>query len=800
MAQRQQAPKPKKKRLEIEFSVSGGFYEERQLLELRSPGAKIYYTTDGSQPNRKSKLYKRPIKIKKTTVIRAIARKGRKKSKIRSHTYFIEEPPSTFPVVSIAITPSVLFDPETGLYMQGSDAIDSLWTKDGANFWSKSEVKINTEIYEVGGECEFNSVTGFRLFGGMSRLFPQKSMTIVARDRYGKKNFKHRIFGKKGKKKYKFLVLRNSGSDWSKSHFRDALMTSLLDDWDIEKQDYRPAHLYLNGKYWGIYNIREKVNRYFISDHHEVDKDSVDLIEHRRSVKRGSRSHYLKMLNYLRENDLSDPNRYAYVNSLMDVDNFMDYQIAQIYFDNQDAGGNIKFWRSQTESGRWRWILYDTDWGFGLHNPKAYKNNSLEFHTAEDGPSWPNPPWSTFILRKMLESPDFEKSFVNRFADYLNTNFEEERVEAKIRQFYERLRPEMPRHLKRWKLRKSRWKTHVRRMIEFAQKRPAYVRRHLRSKFDVGELAKIELEATAGGEVVVNENLIIRNEQFSGTYFEKIPIHLKAVPNFGYRFSHWEGLGVDGEISDLSFHLSADQVQKVRAVFEPYSHPLAGKIMINEVSCNSKKSGDWIELFNYSEETIDLQDWFFTDKKNYYTLPSAKIFPKSYLIVCEDTAAFHQVFPDVYNIVGNLGFGLSKKKETLGLFTNKGASVDSMGYVLEPRDSTFTLGLLLPRLNNGDIENWEINFGQGTPNAPNPYYLESTIKAEQELWLRIGISIGIFLCCTLLLGMRNRRLKQLQKAKLAVKPPVKPVNQPRITGEKLPPPAHPPIDPDHNIH
>ncbi len=152
-------------------------------------------------------------------------------------------------------------------------------------------------------------------------------------------------------------------------------------------------------------------------------------------------------------------------------------------------------------------------------------------------------------------------------------------------------------------------------------------------------------------------------------------------------------------------------------------------------------------------------------------MPSAKIYPKSYLIVCEDTAAFRQVFPRVYNTVGNFGFGLSKKKEVIGLYTNKGASVDSMGYVLPPQDSTFTLGLLLPFLDNGDIENWEVNAGKGTPDAPNPYYLESTIKAEQELWVRIGVGIGIFLCCSLLLTMRNRRIRQLEKAKIPIVPP-----------------------------
>jgi len=180
----------------LEFSTPGGLYESRQTVELRCPGAKIFYTLDGSTPDGYSKPYRKALKISKTTVLRAIAYKGKLKTKAIGHTYLIDEPASTLPIVSVAITPSVLFDAETGLYMQGPDAVDSLWTKDGANFWSKREVQVNTEIFETDGKTEFRSVTGFRLFGGMSRLFPQKSITLIARDRYGKKHFKHRIFGK----------------------------------------------------------------------------------------------------------------------------------------------------------------------------------------------------------------------------------------------------------------------------------------------------------------------------------------------------------------------------------------------------------------------------------------------------------------------------------------------------------------------------------------------------------------------------------------------------------------------------
>ncbi len=751
------APEPKKEKLILEFSTPGGLYESGQTVELRCPGAKIFYTLDGSTPDGYSQTYRKPVEINKTTVIRAIAYKDKLKTKAIGHTYFINEPASTLPIVSVAITPSILFDAETGLYMQGPDAVDSLWTKDGANFWSKREVEVSTEIFETDGKIEFRSVTGFRLFGGMSRLFPQKSITLIARDRYGKKHFKHRIFGKDGFKKYKFLVLRNSGSDWGKSHFRDGLMTGLLDDWDIEKQNFRPAHVYLNGKYWGIYNIREKVNRFFIQSHAEVDKDSIDLIEHRRSTKRGSRQHYLNMVRFIEKSDLSDPASYRYLQTQMDVDNFMDYQIAQIYFDNRDAGGNIKFWRPQTESGRWRWILYDTDWGFGLHDKEAYKNNSLEFYTEANGPAWPNPPWSTLILRKLLENPDFEKEFLRRFTDRLNTSFTPERVLARIDKLHQDLVPEMDRHLDRWQLSEKRWEEHVGRLREFASKRVKYMRFHLSSFFETGELVSVSILTNNGGQVILNNTVNIRTEDFRGLYFENTPITLKAMPDFGYRFSHWKGVTTGAEEHAVEVDLKGKSIHKISAVFEKYVHPLAGQIMINEISCNNKKTGDWVEVYNDSKETINLKDWYFTDKKRYFNIPNAKIRSKSYLIICEDSIAFREHFPKVDNVVGNFGFGLGKRREKVGLFDGHGASIDSVAYEVPPTDSAFTIGLLLPFLDNGDFDNWEINPGKGTPNRPNPYYLESSIKAEQELWMRIGVGIGVFICGVLLLMMRQKR-------------------------------------------
>ncbi len=741
-----------------------GFYDRPVRVEIFAEGRAVYYTTDGSRPHPgRSPRYEGPIPLNRTTVLRVLVRRGGEAHE-SAHTYFIGEPATRFPVVSIAIEPSILFHPEYGLFMKGSRAVDSLWKLPGANFWSRSEVEAHTEIFETGGRRVFASGTGLRLFGGMSRLFPQKSLALVARKRYGKKRFDHPIFGKAGPKKFKFLVLRNSGSDFGRTHFRDALMTSLVDGWNLDKQAYRPAHVYINGRYWGLYNIREKINRYFIADHHDVDKDSIDLIEHRMSLKKGSTWHYRRLLQFLEEHDLSQEAAFAWVESQMDVDNFMDYQIAQIYFDNRDAGGNIKFWRPQKPDGKWRWVLFDTDWGFGLHYPEAWTFNSLAFHTEPDGPSWPNPPWSTFILRKLLENEGFRHRFVNRFLDRLNTSLDPARVEARIDSFYRMLRPEIPRHFERWNLDPQTWETHVRICREFARRRPEYVRMHLMERFHTGAQRTLALETTPGGQILLNHTLPIQGS-FQGVYFENYPVHLEAVPQLGYRFSHWEGLPLNPGEKSLTLRLSQNHT-RLKAVFEPHRHPLADRILFNEIAPNNRLAGDWLEIYNATEEAVHLRGWLLTDLRNTFTFPDVTLPPKEYLVLCEDSAAFLKHFPYAYNVVGGLSFGINKVEERLQLFSSDGAVVDQFHYRLPPTDSLFTLNLLLPWLDNSSLENWEVRMDAGTPCFANPFYVQSVIQAQRTLWTQVGISAAVALICITLLALRLKAKRQAKGRKL----------------------------------
>lgn len=760
----------------VEATTKGGFYSEPVAVNLVAPSdAVIYFTTDGSVPTETAKIYTKPLLIQSSVVLRAVAYRNFIRSKEWVATYFIQEPSTKFATISLAIDPVILFDPDFGLFMDGSSAIDSIWSKPGANFWSRDEFPMHLEIFEADKTCIFSSDAGFRLFGGFSRLFPQKSLTLITRESYGESRINYPIFGANGADKFKFLVLRNSGSDFGKSHFRDALMTSLVENWDVETQDYRPAHVYINGDYWGIYNIREKINRYFIEAHSKTKRDSIDLMEHRDVLKLGSRLHYVHLLNFLERSPMVIEGNYEYVQSLMDVDNFMDYQIAQIYFDNQDAGGNIKFWRPRRPDGRWRWILFDTDWGFGLHDSYAYKNNSLAFHTDINEKEWPNPAWSTFILRKLLENPTFKSTFVNRFADYLNSDFEAQRVTSQIDSFYQLLKEEMPRHFERWNLSATVWEKQVALMKTFAEARPEHVRMHLMDMFETGNQVNVDLKSTQGGKIQLNRHIEVTNS-FSGIYFENYPIHLAAIPHYGYRFSHWEGLPDDLSATNTSDLPASSQLQRftlplhqrnltLKAVFEPFQHPLIDQVVVNEISMNNKQSGDWIEIFNRSNVRVDLSGWMIGDTKHEFTLPQVTIGPKDYLVICQDSAKFFKVFPNAYNVVSGLSFGLNKHEEHLQLFTNDGAMIDSLHYQLPPSDSSTVLSLLLPNLNNANMDNWSIRQNVGTPNAGNPYYIESKIRQEQQLWMQVGAACSMILICILLLVWKRQqhvRLKMLK--------------------------------------
>jgi hypothetical protein len=152
-----------------------------------------------------------------------------------------------------------------------------------------------------------------------------------------------------------------------------------------------------------------------------------------------------------------------------------------------------------------------------------------------------------------------------------------------------------------------------------------------------------------------------------------------------------------------------------------------------------------------------MNNWIMTDLKNEFRFPDYTIPAKSYVIISQKEKKLRKNFPNQLGIIGDIGYGLSKRHEIIQLYSHEGDMVDSIGYLLEPTDSVFTYNLLLPDLENGDQENWAISPGYGTPGTGNPYYIESKIRIEQERYIKIGAMTGLLLILIFLLGLKRWR-------------------------------------------
>lgn len=530
----------------------------------------IRYTTDGSEPTNSSLRYFGPIPINSNRVIRATAvRDGYLPSRITTETYLVNTNHS-LPVVSLTTRPDNFFHPVTGMYVLGEG-----YTGDfpyfGSNIWEDTEVPVNFAFYESAGTAAYSFDAGTKIFGGWSRGQEQRSLSTFARGRYGTDEMDYPFFPQLEYSTFQSLVLRNSGNDLFSSGMRDVVMTGLMENSHVDIQAHRSVASYINGEYWGLYNLREKVNEHFLASKHGVNENSIDLLEFNAAVIQGSNAEYLALMDYARDNPLEQRVHYDYLADRIDLDNYIQYQAAQIYYDNMDwPGNNIKYWKSPET--KWRWILYDTDFGAGIWNPNAAASNTLFFALNASGPEWPNPPWSTFLFRRLVSNLTFRNRFINQMADEMNSRFLPQNVINRINDHANLIASEITRHDERWG-RNGTWSGNVEVIRRFFRERPEQMKRFIRGRFGLPAHHQITLSITDTNEGYVKVNsLDITDNNWSGDYFQNVPIKVSAVPKEGYIFRYWE-LGSDADDPTLDINMTGPLA--LRPVFgeDPNSVP-----------------------------------------------------------------------------------------------------------------------------------------------------------------------------------------------------------------------------------
>ena len=708
-------------------------------MSTDTPDAEVYYTTDGSYPDDSSQLYEGSIYVDDNTILRAIATKqGWLNSRPSTHSYLFDYT-GDLPVVSLSTNPEHFWDNDSGIYVMGPNASNQFPYFE-ANFWQDWERPIHIEMFEPDGELTFSIDAGVKIYGNFSRAFPQKSLTIFARSAYGYTSIDYQIFPEKDIENFEAIILRNSGNDYNNTHFRDGLVSILADRAGATAQAYRPAVVYLNGEYWGIQNIREKINEHFLASRFAIDPENIDMLEGDNQVIHGDPAHYLDLLNFIEANDMTESENYSVVTSAMNVDNFIRYNITQIFVDNWDwPGNNIKYWRSRTPDGRWHWILFDADFAFGLFTPGGYAHNMLQFATNPDGPSetiwgwdpwWPNPPWSTFLLRTLLENESFKNDFINYFADHLNTTFRPDEILSVVDNITDELAGEMPEHTSRWDLNLAWWYNNVNALRNFIFYRNAFMWSHIQSYFNLAGTYQLHLDMDGGSGSININSINAYNFPWQGQYFDQIPIQIQAVPAPGFQFVGWAGLNTTS--NSITVTSSIDTT--ITAVFEPATSD-SSAIVINEINYNSADdydTRDWVELANNGSGAINLSGWQFKDEddSHVFVIPEQTILENgAFIVLAEDTAIFNEFFPGTGPVVGNLNFGFSGGGELIRLYDANGVFIDQVTYddddpwPAEADGEGPTLELINPSFDNSLPESWNYSSNlYGTPGVENSIY------------------------------------------------------------------------------
>lgn len=482
-----------------EFSAASGFYDDPfELTILSEEGLSVYYTRDGSIPDETDTLYTGPLevtdrtneknvlsartdiiapnkwgdavapmKVDKATVIRAAAVDGQgNRSAVSTAVYFIgyqdkAEFYRNYKVISLAVEPGDLFDPARGIYIQGnafdkwlhSDAFDPTldeWLIPG-NYLNRGrewERPARMQVFDGGTEV-FSGEVGIRIHGGANRDSEQKSFNVYTRNEYGTKVIDYDLFDGENISeaedepiaKYDSFILRNGGNDSKFSRIRDPLIQGLVWGRNFITQAMTPCLVFIDGEFWGQYEITEKLTDDFIHDHFGIKKKNVVLMKNE-EVEEGTEEdgqEFAALRSWIRETDFSDGEAYRQLGEQVDLDGLAEYITVEFYICNWDFGdNNFACWRARETDpdnewadGKWRFILYDTEYSTGLYGTVKPEENAIERLREKGG-------FISDLFFGAMENPEFREKFADTYDDLTTAEFADNLVRDAVMELYGR--------------------------------------------------------------------------------------------------------------------------------------------------------------------------------------------------------------------------------------------------------------------------------------------------------------------------------------------------------------------------
>ncbi len=626
------------------FNYESGFYDSAFSLKITAPaGYRVYYTTDCTEPtkssaefpsggltvtdasaeqNRYSNLYMGNINqgyegytkaqlpsspVDKCTVIRAVAYSpDGKRTNIVTKSYFVgyqlKKEYNNVSFVSLVSKPDSLFGTD-GLFTN-----EDYWKKGTDAEERANERCVSFSYYSGDHNYSFEQVVGMRLHGTSTRAQNQKSLTLFARSEYGNGIFEKAIVGSASE--CHSMVLRGDGY----TKIQEGFVQSLVADRELSTCDYTPTVVFVDGEYWGVYNLYERFSENYVKEYYGVNKDNVYI------VKKGSEGNtsaavtaYNTFYNFMTNSDLSVASNYTKLCNMVDMQSLIDLLCVEAYIGNADFSfrQNIACWRvidSSQESpdnpyadGKWRFVLYDLDISIGAWAPAVNfyglgSANDFQCDASYNGFTHPMI-WAGVSIMEMKEvkslmkSKSFQQQFVLTFQDIVNVNFNPTETVAKLNAALDVYQPLMKKHFARygipieayetgskegsdntsWRIKTyyggysvlpsaitgAKWREEMQFAVDYFTDHPAYALEDLAEVFGLtGEQITVTLSVSDGSAGTLLLNGVTRlsladGEERQAIYYTDALPTVTATAAEGYRFVRWEAGGTSG-VTDLT--------------------------------------------------------------------------------------------------------------------------------------------------------------------------------------------------------------------------------------------------------
>jgi LysM repeat protein len=720
----------------LEISHKPGVYEEVLSLTIKVPeGGRAELIT-----NNKFRSVENEVIIDAPSVLKVSYRDNAGKRKHFVGNYIVNQK-HELPVIALTVDTNDFFPPN-GIYVghmvpdtAGGDPITV------GRAWNKQPITAHAQFFfnnDLKEELEIDLKT----YGGMTLGWKEKSLQLSARKKlHGESKINVKAFRQLPFRKYQHLVLRTSGNDQNKTRLKDMSISMVADEINVNTKASRSVVLYVNGVYWGIHNVREKVNGDYYRYRYGWKKGSFWEIQGS-----GFRDPtYKSLIDYVRLNH-ADDDFHQRVSDSIDVENFFNYNIIETFISNTDYRGNVRFFKPV--GGKWKWVLYDVD----LACDHSFLNrNFIRDRTFPVSEHWYNPPYAIDLLKHMLMNDKFKERFVKQYNYLMATKLRPSNFFAKIDENIEVMEPELERHWGRrdrlYNETRSSWNKQVRKIKSFLEKRPPSAIRHLQEVFKLGEPQRVNVTQNIKYFEGLSMNASdICVDEIDGEFFTEYKHDLEAIEsNHLYQFKNWsDGVNDKKRVLDLT-----SGAVEIEARFEHIDTSSNQSLKIRRYYVNNdRKEGLlFVSLINPTGQQQSLKGvTLYEDKSgSRKDLSDVTLDVGEEVVLTNSRELFSQNIQNEGVKVLNFMEGMTFANDVMFALIDKEGWIDSLQYTVSDSLLIEHPGFLIEKDSSGvQIDNVKLKNMKGmTFGIEIPESMKEEEKDQSMIWWVVGAVVAV---------------------------------------------------------